>query len=148
MYEIKVNFDGAEVLKDKGLTEGGPAQRFFSSEVMRVSNPYVPFRAGALQASARLADDGEGVIYNTPYARYHWYGKLMVDPITKKGAFHNPLTGRFWSRPNTSKELTTKDLKYKGAPIRGARWVERAWIDHGDEVIKAVEKHIETNGGK
>lgn len=146
MYDVKVTFKGAEkILKDKGLDKGGRVQRFFSSEVMRISNPYVPFRAGALQASARVADDGESVIYSTPYARYHWYGKLMVDPKTGKGAFYNPKTGRYWSRPKTSKKLTGKDLKYKDAPIRGSRWVERAWIDHGEKVIERVEKYA--NGG-
>lgn len=146
MFDIQVTFKGAEkILTDKGLNDGGKVQRFFTSEVMRVSNPYVPFRAGALQASARIADDSAGIIYDTPYARYHWYGKLMVDPITKKGAFYNPKTGRFWSRPNTPKELTEKDLKYNGAPLRGPRWVERAWIDHGAKVIEATEKYA--NGG-
>lgn len=146
MFDIKVTFKGAEkILADKGLDEGGKVQRFFSSEVMRVSNPYVPFRDGVLQASARIADDGDGITYSTPYARYLWFGKLMVDPITKKGAFYNPMTGRFWSRPNTPKELTGKDLKYKGAPIQGPRWVERAWIDHSAKVIEATEKYA--NGG-
>lgn len=143
MFTVDVKFKGAEaILKDRGLDEGGKVQRFFSSEVMRVSNPYLPFKAGALQASARLTDKGDGLIYDTPYARYHWHGKLMVDPITKKGAFYNPKTGRFWSRPNTPKELTDRDLKYRGAPMRGPRWVERAWIDHGDEVIKATQDYM------
>ena len=46
----------------------------------------------------------------------------------------------------TPKELTDRDLNYKGAPIRGSRWVERAWIDHGDKVIEATEKYA--NGGE
>ena len=148
MFDVKVTFTGAEkVLEKCGLEPGGKAQRFFSSEVMRVSNPYLPFRAGVLQSSARLTENGDGIIYNTPYARYHWYGKLMVDPVTKKGAFYNPKTGRFWSRPNTPKELTDKYMKYKGAPMRGPRWVERAWIDNGQEVITATEKYIESIAG-
>lgn len=146
MFTVDVKFNGAEaILKDKGLDEGGKVQRFFTSEVMRVSNPYLPFKAGALQASARETEKGDGIIYDTPYARYHWHGKLMVDPITKKGAFYNPKTGRFWSRPNTPKELTDRDLKYRGAPMRGPHWVERAWIDHGDEVIKATQAYMGGN---
>ena len=147
MFNVKVDFKGSEaILAAHGLDPGGRVQRFFSSEVMRVSNPYVPFRNGVLQASAHVADNGAAVIYDTPYARYHWYGKLMVDPITKKGAFHDPMTGRFWSRPNVQKELTDRDLQYNGAPLRGPRWVERAWIDNGDDVIKAVQAYA-NNGG-
>lgn len=146
MFDVKVTFKGADkILVDKGLDEGGKVQSFFTLEVMRVSNPYVPFRAGTLQSSARITDDNAGIVYSTPYARYHWYGKLMVDPITKKGAFFNPKTGRYWSRPNTQKELTEKDLKYSGSPLHGPRWVERAWIDHGAKVIEATEKYA--NGG-
>ena len=26
--------------------------------------------------------------------------------------------------------------------MRGPRWVERAWIDHGDEVIKATQAYM------
>lgn len=149
MFTVDITFPGAlAVLKGRGLDEGGKVQRFFSSEVMRTSNPYLPFKAGALQASARLTDQGDGIIYDTPYARYHWYGKLMVDPITKKGAFYNPRTGRFWSRPNTPKELTNKDLQYRGAPMRGPRWVERAWIDHSNEIIKAVQDYAGGEGTK
>lgn len=142
MFTVDITFNGAlAVLEGKGLGEGGKVQRYFSSEVMRVSAPYLPFKAGALQSSARLTDQGDGIIYDTPYARYHWFGKLMVDPKTKKGAFYNPKTGRFWSRPNTQKELTDRDLRYKGAPMRGPRWVERAWIDHSNEIIKAVQAY-------
>lgn len=149
MFTVDITFNGVlAVMQGKGLGEGGKVQRFFSSEVMRTSNPYLPFKAGALQAFARLTDQGDGIIYDTPYARYHWYGKLMVDPITKKGAFYNPRTGRFWSRPNTPKELTNKDLQYKGAPMRGPRWVERAWIDHSDEIIKAVQAYARGEGAK
>lgn len=149
MFTVHITFDGTlAALEGKGLGEGGKVQRFFSSEVMRVSNPYLPFKAGALQASARLTDQGDGIIYDTPYARYHWYGKLMVDPKTKKGAFYNPLTGRFWSRPRVQKELTDRDLKYRGAPMRGPRWVERAWIDHSHEIIKAVQAYARGEGAK
>ena len=149
MFTVDVKFSGADaIMKQMGLGAGGRVQKFFSSEVMRMSEPYLPFKAGALQASARLTEKGDGIIYDTPYARYHWYGKLMVDPITKKGAFYNPQTGRFWSRPNTPKELTNKDLVYRGAPMRGPRWVERAWIDHGDEIIKAVQDYAGGEGAK
>ena len=144
MFVVDVKLKGADaIMKDKGLDEGGKVQRYFSTEIARVCNPYLPFKAGALQSSMRLTDKGDGIIYDTPNARYHWYGKLMVDPKTKKGAFYNPKTGRFWSRPNTQKELTDRDLKYRGAPMRGPRWVERAWIDHGKEIIKATQAYME-----
>lgn len=101
---------------------------------------------GAVRSGKTISMGASFVVWAMEkYARYHWYGKLMVDPKTGKGAFYNPKTGRYWSRPKTSKKLTGKDLKYKDAPIRGSRWVERAWIDHGEKVIERVEKYA--NGG-
>ena len=149
MFDVKIEFKGAEkILCDRGLDEGGEVQRFFSSEVMRVSNPYVPFRNGILQALAWLSDENDAIIYGASYARYHWHGKLMVDPKTQKGAFYNPQTGRFWSRPNVQKELTDRDMEYNEAPMRGPRWCERAWIDHGDAVIESTQKTMEEVASK
>jgi hypothetical protein len=143
MFDIKVDVAGAEqILKNHGLEKAGPVQQFLTSEIMRLSDPYVPFRSGPLKNSAQPTPEWDGIIYNTPYARYHWFGKLMVDPITRKGAFYDPRSGRFWSRPNTPKVLTDRDMKYTGAPLRGPRWVERCWIDNKDSIIKAVEAYI------
>lgn len=143
MFEVKIDLNNiTEILADHGLEEAGPVQQFLTSEIMRLSDPYVPFRSGPLKNSAQHTPEWDGIIYNTPYARYHWHGKLMVDPITKKGAFHDPLSGRFWSRPNVQKILTERDLKYTGGPLRGPRWVERCWIDNKDSIIKSVEAFI------
>lgn len=143
MFKVDIKLDGAEkILENHGLQEAGPVQKFFTSEIMRLSDPYVPFRQGPLKNSAHPSMNWDSIIYNTPYARYHWYGKLMVDPITKKGAFYDPKSGRYWSRPNTPKELTDRDLQYTGGPLRGPRWVERCWIDNKDSIIKATEAYI------
>lgn len=143
MFKIDIDLAGTEdILKNHGLQEAGAAQQFFTSEIMRLSDPYVPFRSGPLKNTVTNAPNWDGIIYNTPYARYHWYGKLMVDPITKKGAFYDPKSGRYWSRPNTPKELTDKDMQYTGAPLRGPRWVERCWIDNKGSIIKSTEAFI------
>jgi hypothetical protein len=143
MFRVDIQLDGSEkILEGLGLQEAGPVQRFFTSDIMRLSDPYVPFRQGPLKNSAHPTPNWDGIIYNTPDARYHWFGKLMVDPITKKGAFYDPKSGRFWSRPNTPKELTDRDMQYTGGPLRGPRWVERCWIDNKDSIIKATEAYI------
>lgn len=137
---IKIDFnDVSKVLADHGLAPGGDVQKFFSNELLRISNPYTPFRSGVTADTAYISPDGTAINYVTPYARYIWYGKLMVDPITKKGAFYSPTYG-FWSRPKVQKELTDTDLEYQGAPIRGPKWVERAYIDNKDAVIASTEK--------
>ena len=143
MFEVKVDFsDAAAIIQKKGLGAGGATQTFFTSEVMRLSDSYTPMRSAVLKNTAIMTPQKDGIIYTAPYSRYQWYGKLMVDPKTGKGAFYNPITGRFWSRPRTKKVLTDKDLKYNGAPIRGARWVERCWIDNKDDILQSTERYV------
>lgn len=143
LFTVKVDVSDADViLKRLGFARGGKVQEFFTNELMRRSAPYMPFRDGMLLASARMAEDYTAIDYIAPDSRYLWYGKLMVDPITGKGAFFSPTYG-FWSRPNTKKVLTNRDLHYNGAPMRGARWVERCWIDNKDSIIAATEQYAE-----
>ena len=61
------------------------AQSFVDSEVLRLCDPLTPMRSKALILSGTLATDvGSGLVqYNAPYARYHYYGKLMVGPAPK-----------------------------------------------------------------
>ena len=139
MFTVKIDVsDAATILKNHGLNPGGRVQEFFTSEIMRKADPYVPFLAGALRDSARISEDKCAIIYDTPYARYHWFGKLMVDPVTGKGAFYSPTYG-FWSRRYVDKVLTNKNLNYNGAPLRGPRWVERCWINEKENIIKSTE---------
>ncbi|WP_205700222.1 minor capsid protein [Erysipelothrix sp. HDW6A] len=97
-------------------------QKFFSNELMRIADGYVPFRQGALKNSATIETDGTAINYNVPYARVHWYGKIMAGSLPK--------------------QPTEKDMNYQGAPIRGHRWVERAYADNKDAIIKAVESYM------
>ena len=147
MFDVKVNYIGADaVIKKYGFGPNGATQRFFTSEVMRLSDNYVPRRNNILKNSAQMTNDGTGIIYKGPYARYHWFGKVMVDPITGKGSFYDPISGRHWSRPNTKKVLTDRDMQYNEVPMRGPRWVERMWLDNKDMVIKSVEEYAKNVG--
>ena len=140
LFTVKVDFsDAKKVLENHGLENGGRVQAFFTYEVMRRSDPYVPFSSGPLKNTARITADMDGIVYNQPYARVHWYGKLMVDPVTQKGAFFSPEYG-FWSRPKVKKELSDRDMEYQGAPLRGPRWVERSWLDNKDDIIRSTEE--------
>ncbi len=139
---VKIDLnDIDDIIIDHGLAPGGDVQKFVTNEILRISQPYMPFKSGILSGTAYIEPDATSINYVTPYARYLWYGKLMVDPITKKGAFFSPMYG-FWSRPKVQKELTDIDLKFQGSPTRGPRWVERAYIDNKDSILSSIEKYI------
>lgn len=100
-----------------------------------------PFLNGVLIASVRLQTViGEGkLVQDTPYARYQYYGKLMVDPITLKGSFYDPKTGRHWSRPGVSKVMDPKgrDLRHNTtrSAMAGPFWFQRMVKDHGQDIL-------------
>ena len=100
------------------------AQSFVDSEVLRLCDPLTPMRSKALILSGTLATDvGSGMVqYNAPYARYQYYGKLMVGPAPKK--------------------LTEIDLTYEGAPQRGAFWFERMKANDAKAILKGAGKIV------
>lgn len=109
------------------------AQTFVDSEVIRLSVPYVPKRDGVLIRSATISTNlGSGEVkYRTPYARYQYYGKLMVDPET----------GSSWARAGVTKVLTNRDLGHAESP-RGAFWFEMMKEKHKLDILKGAKKIV------
>lgn len=77
-----MEFKGKLELKDigtlmaaRGLGKNGKVQRFIDSEVLRLSDPYVPMDTGKLkQSGTQHTRIGSGdVQYKTPYARRQYY---------------------------------------------------------------------------
>lgn len=119
-----------QVITKAGTNPGGRTQMFFTHELRRLSDPYVPMGVGVLKNSSRVVNNHTAIEYHTPYAQYHWYGVLMVDP----------LTGSSWARAGTQKVLTNRGMKYRGAPMRGPRWVDRAFEHNKEALLASVEK--------
>ncbi len=73
---IKLLFNTTEtMLKDRGLEPTGRVQKIVDSEVLRRSDPYVPFKTGYLKSSGiRGTKIGSGeVMYNAVYAHTNYY---------------------------------------------------------------------------
>ncbi len=144
MKEIYVELDMMsfkEFQKQYGFD--GANQLFFTEKIYEFSEPYTPKYKGIFIANVSIGIDY--IHYLSPQALYLWNGKLMIDPITQKGAFYNPNYG-FWSRPNTLKELTNVDLNYTDGPLRGAFWTDRMWADKSEEIVSMVQQYVNTRG--
>lgn len=141
--EMEFEFLNKE-LEKRCLEEKGLAQTYVDGECIRFMKKYSPYKNGTLyESSLKNTVIGSGlIVQDTPYARYQYYGKLYVDPITKKGAFHDPKTGRFWSRPGVTKIPTERDLKYdqSRSPLAGSHWFERMVKDHSEDIGKGLAK--------
>lgn len=133
-----------DILKNANLEDSGKAQQQLDESFLKACDPYVPVESMVLLDSAyRSTRFGSGeVVWNTPYAHYQYYGELMVDPETGKGAFFEKNYG-FWSRPNIQKALSGRELKYHGGGLRGKRWGERAWADHKEDIIAEVQAVVD-----
>lgn len=129
MKTITVYMDPVSlILARRNLEEGGKVQKYIDSEVIRLCDPYTPYQTGDLRKSVRTGTKiGSGeVIWNSRYARFQYYGCLMVSPVT----------GSSWAGKNEKKVLTNRPLKYHGGG--GKRWFERMKADHRDAIIRGA----------
>lgn len=138
--KVKVDINPAQILANRGLGPSHAAQYYLASETVRLSDPYVPFRQGALKNSATIAQDGSAITYPGPYAHYQYVGRTMGlnIPIIKGGQ----LVGFFSRGP---KRYTGASLQYHGAPMRGPQWDKRMLADKSEELIKSLANYV---GGK
>lgn len=146
---IKANLvlpSNKEFVRLIGLDEGGKVQQYIDSFILYHSEPYVPGKHIHDQGVISTKIGSGQVIWNTDDANYLYEGKLMVDPITLKGAFFSPNYG-FWSRPNTQKIMDPngRDLEYHGGGLRGSKWFDRMIDAEMEELLKGVKKIV--NGG-
>ena len=107
-------------------------QKFVDSESIRLMVPYTPMRNGILQKGAVLGTKiGSGEIhYTVPYARYQYYGKLMVSSVT----------GSAFAKMGESKVLTEKDLVYNKArhPLAQRLWFETMKHNHKEQILRGA----------
>ena len=83
-------YDNDQILRLRGLEEGGAVQRYVDSEVLRLCEPFIPRDTGELVNSGitnTIVGSGE-VRWRTPYAR-RWY----YMPASFQGA---PQKGNYW----------------------------------------------------
>lgn len=136
---MKINYTAVirldkDISKKHGLDENGNVTEFFRDRVDAYSDPYIPFSNGS---GIHLKDfktypDKSTIQYMAPYAHYHFVGKKAIGP----------------SRPaGIKREISDIDMKYQGAPKRGANWAERMMNDRKQDIIKDVQKFID-NGGR
>lgn len=70
--KVRINIDKTDkILLKRNLNKNGKAQLFFTSEVARLSDPYVPFDKGNLKNTKKV--DKDKITYIQPYSRRQWY---------------------------------------------------------------------------
>lgn len=108
-----------EMALKRNLQKDGQAQQFFTNEVARLSDEYVPFDNGPLKNTKKVK--AHSIEYVQPYAQYQWHGVVMAG---------NPRTP------------TGKPLHCGNGQLRGKEWTNRMWADRGQEIVKSVADFV------
>lgn len=145
--KVKINIDPDAILLAYGLNDGGDAQRFFTENVNKRITKYMPYRSGALSGKLKRVTSPSEITISAPYARYQYYGKVMIDPAINAAGFLTK-DGTWRSRKGAVKVLTDRDLTYdttKNAEA-GPFWDRRMMAAEGDALLDDLKGYIRSRG--
>ena len=90
--KVTINIDPTEkILLKRKLNNNGQAQLFFTNEVARLSEPYVPFQDGDLKNKKVVSSNK--ITYIMPYARKQYFTNAGAG---KEGTGKGGLRGKLW----------------------------------------------------
>lgn len=132
---MKVDIDVGKIVRER-TEQANRALGNLAQTVLDDSNFYIPRDQDQLISSGRTETPEEGaqVHWNTPYARFLYYGKLMVGKNSRSA----------WARPNETKVVTDKDIVYSKDknPNAQKEWFEAAKKTKLAEWIRKLQKMI------
>ena len=120
--KFDVNVHGLDDIDRKIAQHAKKAEVWLANEVLKDTDPFVPALTGSF--AGRAHTEGNLVIYPGPYARYLYFGKVMVGP------------------PYGPKHATDKDLVYTKTthPQAQSHWFEASKAQNLQKWIKGVKK--------
>lgn len=142
--DTRVKIDLSDLQKNKKK-----AQYLLDSQIMHDMTPYMPLVSGVFiqltrTRSAALAGTGVVCAATTPYGRYLYYGKKMVDSQTGRGPRRMVMPDGeviYRYRKGATLTATNTPLHYSNASAR-AEWYKVAKKKHIDEWTDLVEEAL------
>ena len=144
MLKFSVHTEGLESIKDRLMQASSEAEHSLAVQIRKDTSPYVPALTGSLDTRTRIegfSDAGLGpgtggsmIVYPGPYARYLYYGKLMVDPTT--GSSYAPKGG--------TKVVTDKNLVFSKSMHAQAQshWFEASKAQNLEKWVRVADKAV------
>ena len=135
--KFTVNSSGMEAIKEQLALGCSKAEHIVAQQVAKDTVPFVPALTGSLTQRTRVEDSK--VIYPGPYARFLYYGKVMVDPNT----------GSTWAPKGGTKVVTDRNLVFtkKMHPQAQAFWYEASKAQNIDKWVRVAQKAVKKYGG-
>lgn len=142
---FSVHTDFNEQLAEAIADRADKAAHTVAIQVQKDTSPYVPFLTGSLDTRTRVV--GNTVIYPAPYARYLYYGKVMVDAVTGKGPMRIvDKMGNEYIRFRKGAVLrpTDRPLNYTTDfhPQAQSHWFEASKAQNLDKWIRVAQKAV------
>lgn len=106
-HRVKVEMKPVnKIIARIGVDSTGRVQRFVTNTINRRITAYMGYKTGFMATKAKYIKSPTEIEVSTPYARYNYYGKLMVGPAPKTltdinlqyDKSHNQKAGPFWDR--------------------------------------------------
>lgn len=115
---------------DEWVASNDRAEHAVAVQMEKDTRPFVPALTGSLMNRTRV--EGNVVIYPGPYARFLYYGKVMVDPDT----------GSTFAQKGAVKVLTDKDLVFNKSvnPQAQAHWFEASKAQNLEKWMRVYRK--------
>ncbi len=145
MLIVRVHDNITEQIAEALASAPEKAARVVAIQAAKDTSPYVPMDTGSLNVRTRVS--GNMIIYPGPYARYLYYGKVMVNSATGKGPMHfSDESGNEVIRFPKGAVLraTEKDLVFtKDAhPQAQAHWFEASKAQNMEKWERVAEKAV------
>ena len=143
--KVKLQLPSAnQLIKSKGLAPDGDVQMFHTKNVLKRIKRYMPYVSGATYKITVAQTDisKPEIVTDTPYARYIFMGKKMIDPQINASGFLTPEGWR--SRRGSVKVLTSENLNYNRTknPAAGPRWDKAVVAAEGDAMVADLQRYI------
>lgn len=145
MLKFTVKADGFSELDEKLAQACTKAEHILAVQVQKDTSPYVPFLTGSLDQRTKVV--GNAIIYPDPYARYLYYGKVMVDSQTGKGPAHyvdKKGNEQIRFRKGAVLRATDKDLVFNKAGHAQAQshWFEASKAENLEKWVRVADKAV------
>ena len=143
---VKVNMKPVSVIVTRlGVGKTGGVQKFVTNTINRRLTRYMPYRTGNLSTKLKFVKSPTEIEVLGPYARYQYYGKVMVNANTGKGPALIPGVGYRYKK-GTILKVTDKPLDQEprspGNDRAGPFWDRRMMAAEKDAIAAEVQAYV------
>lgn len=136
------------ILTRLGIDNNGDVQKFATETINRRITRYMPAsQSEVLSTKKKFVISPTEIEILGPYARYQYYGKVMVNSKTGKGPSLIPGVG-YRYRKGTVLKATDRDLKYDTTKNQqaGPFWDRRLMAAEKDAIVSDIQEYIRRKG--